>query len=250
MAAAWAGMAGTCFLAALLLATNGFGFALLAVPGLLLFAPPAEIVPLVVIVSVAVLLVVLPGVRDAVDRPLLARLALGGGAGVPLGLVAFRWADPALVRAATGAVILVFAAVLTARRHGRGGVALRMRPGRDITAGAAAGAATALVGISGPPVVIYLMLTDLPVRTMRATLLAFFMLCYAATLVAQIAAIGIPGAVWRLAAGLVPCAWAGGILGRRLGDRLGPETAGALALAVLTAAGLYTLAAGLWHALA
>jgi uncharacterized protein len=244
----WVGMAATCLVAALLLAANGFGFALLAVPGLLLFAPPAQAVQLVIIVSVAVLLVILPGLRDAVDVRLLARLGLGALCGVPLGVLAFRWADPEAVRAVIGAVVLAFAVVLALRRRGRWGVTMTMRPTRDLAAGAAAGAATALAGISGPPVVIYLMLAEMPVRTLRATLLAFFMLCYAGTLLAELVTIGVPGAAWRLAAGLVPFAWVGGFFGRRLGDRLGAETAGNLALAVLTAAGIYTLAGALWQA--
>jgi uncharacterized protein len=239
------GMAATAFLASLLLGTNGFGFALLAVPGLLLFAPPAEAVQIVIIVSVAVLLAILPALRDAVDGRLLLRFLLGSLGGVPLGLLAFRWADPAAVRIVVGTAVLCFAAVLALRRWGRLDLALRMRAGRDLAAGAAAGAATALAGISGPPVVIYLLLAEVPMRTFRATLAAFFMWCYAATLLADVATIGVSGKVWLRSAILIPFAWAGGVCGRRLGDRLGADTAGTLALAVLTAAGLYTLFAAL-----
>src|SRR5690349_7149014 len=96
---AWAGMAATSFVAGLLQATSGFGFAVLAVPLFLLFTEPTEAVQLVIIVTLALSAVVLPGMHTSVDRPLLARLAVGGLVGLPLGLAAFGYADPLLVRA-------------------------------------------------------------------------------------------------------------------------------------------------------
>ena len=90
----WAGMAATSFVAALLQAANGFGFAVLAVPLFLLFADPGPAVQLVVIVTLALSAVVLPGMRDAVDRPLLLRLGIGAAFGLPLGLVALRLCRP------------------------------------------------------------------------------------------------------------------------------------------------------------
>jgi len=110
----WAGMAATSFIAGLLQAANGFGFAVLAVPLFLLFAEPGPAVQLVVIVTLALSAVVLPGMRDAVDGSLLLRLGLGGLAGLPLGLVAFGYADPVIVRAVIGITILVFAGAIIA----------------------------------------------------------------------------------------------------------------------------------------
>ena len=239
----WAGMAATSFIAGLLQAANGFGFAVLAVPLFLLFAEPGPAVQLVVIVTLALSAVVLPGMRDAVDGSLLLRLGLGGLAGLPLGLVAFGYADPVIVRAVIGITILVFAGAIIATRLRRQPTALAMRPSRDLVVGAVSGVATALTGMSGPPVLIYLMLAGTPPRVMRATLFAFFAACYAATLAAYIATVGVPGATWLAAASLIPFAWAGGMIGRRVGDRLGVATATALALVVLIATGLYTVAA-------
>jgi len=79
----WAGMAATSLVAALLQAANGFGFAVLAVPLFLLFVDPGPAVQLVVIVTLALSAVVLPGMRDAVDRPLLLRLGIGAAIGLP-----------------------------------------------------------------------------------------------------------------------------------------------------------------------
>jgi uncharacterized membrane protein YfcA len=236
-------MAVTSFVAAILLATNGFGFAVLAVPFFLMLAPPGEAIPLIVIVSLAISLLVLPGLQRSIDPALLLRLTIGSLIGLPVGLVVFSRADPLIVRMAAGATITIFAAMLAwDRRHHRP-ARFAMRPGRDLTAGTIAGIATGLVGMPGPPVMVYLMLARAPVRTMRATLIAFFALVFGTTLAADVVFLGVPGRDWGIAASLIPLAWAGGALGLRVGDRLGERMAAILAIMVLTIAGLYTLAA-------
>jgi hypothetical protein len=151
-ALAWAGLAAISFAAALLQATNGFGFAVLAVPFFLLLAPPGEAIQIVIMLSLAMAAVVVPGVRHAIEPALLARLTIGSLLGLPVGLVAALHADPLIVSAAAGGTIVVFAAALAISRYRRRPAALMLRPGRDMAAGAVAGAATALVGMSGPPV--------------------------------------------------------------------------------------------------
>ena len=110
-------MAATSFVAAILQAANGFGFAVLAVPLFLLFAEPGPAIQIVIIVTLALSAVVLPGMRSAIDRPLLLRMGIGAAAGLPLGLVAFGYADPVAVRAVIGVIILAFAAVIVGNEH-------------------------------------------------------------------------------------------------------------------------------------
>jgi uncharacterized protein len=241
----WVGLAATTFVAALLYAVSGFGFAVLATPLFLLFVEPARAIQLVIIISTALSLVVVPGLWRAVAPGLLLRLALGSLAGLPLGIVVFRHADPVLVRGAVGVIILVFAVVMAVSRGpgGRHWAPLAMSPGRDFAAGAVSGIATALVGMAGPPVLFYLLLTRAAPRTVRATLLSFFSLSYGATLAAHAATIGVPGPTLLGAAGLIPFAFLGGFAGRPLGDRLGAEAFVILAIALLAVVGLYTVAA-------
>jgi uncharacterized protein len=241
----WAGLAATALVAALLYAVSGFGFAVLATPLFLLFVEPAQAIQLVIILSTALAIVVIPGLWRAVAPGLLLRLALGSLAGLPFGLIAFRHADAVLVREAVGATILVFAAVMAAsrRRGDRHWAPLALTPGRDFAAGAISGIATALVGMAGPPVLFYLLLTGAAPRTVRATLLSFFSLSYAATLVAHAVTIGVPSPTLLAAAGLSPFAFLGAFAGRPLGDRLGAEAFAVLAIALLAVTGLYTIAA-------
>src|SRR5258706_2472682 len=102
-------MAATSFVAALLQAANGFGFAVLAVPLFLLFAEPGPAVQLVVILTLALSAVVLPGMRDAMDGPLLLRLGLGRAARVPVCLAALRHSDTPDLPGSIGIMILAAA---------------------------------------------------------------------------------------------------------------------------------------------
>jgi uncharacterized protein len=243
-------LAATTFGSALLYAISGFGFAVLAAPLFLLFLDPAPAIQLVIIISTVLSIVVLRGMLPTIAPWLLLRLALGSLVGLPLGLVAFRYADPILVRAAAGAMILGFAILMAIarRRSGQPGqgkhwTAFAMSPGLDLAAGAVSGIAAALVGQPGPPVLIYLLLAGAAARTVRATLLAFFALSYGVTLASHAATIGIPAQTWLAAVILIPFAFFGGLAGRPIGDRLGAEAFTLLAIALLAVAGAYTLGA-------
>jgi hypothetical protein len=243
-------LAATTFGSALLYAISGFGFAVLAAPLFLLFLDPARAVQLVIIISTVLSIVVLRGLLSAIAPWLMLRLALGSLVGVPLGLVAFRYADPILVRAAAGAMIFGFAMLMAVSRRRSGQpdqekhwTAFAMSPGLDLAAGAVSGIAGALVGQPGPPVLIYLLLAGAATSTVRATLLAFFALSYGVTLASHAATIGIPAPTWLAAGVLIPFAFLGGLAGRPIGDRLGAEAFAMLAIALLAMAGAYTLSA-------
>src|SRR6202030_3644534 len=185
------------------------------------------------------------GLRRTVAAALLLRLSAGSLAGLPIGLFSFRYADRLLVRLGAGATILAFAVMMAGFRF-RGGQPwapfARTQTG-DLAAGAVAGVATALVGMAGPPVLIYLLLAGTAAQTVRATLLAFFALSYGATVASHAATVGIPGLTWVAAGILAPFALLGGFAGRPIGDRLGSDRFAILAIALLTAAGLYTVGA-------
>jgi uncharacterized membrane protein YfcA len=241
----WAGLAGTTFAAALLQAVSGFGFAVLAVPLYLLLVDPAQAVQLAIILSTVLSFAVVPGLRRTIAPALLLRLSVGSLAGLPIGLFSFRHADRLLVRLVVGTTILAFAVMMAGlrRRGGQPWAPFGRTQARDLAAGAVAGVATALVGMAGPPVLIYLLLAGTAAQTVRATLLAFFALSYGATVASHAATVGIPGRTWAVAGILAPLALLGGFAGRPIGDRIGSDGFAILAIALLTVAGLYTAAA-------
>jgi uncharacterized protein len=239
----WAGLAATAAGAALLYTLTGFGFAVLSTPAFLLFVDPPQAIQLVIIISTALSVTTLPGLWRAIAPALLLRLALGSIAGLPLGLIALRHADPVVVRRLIGATILALTAVICWVRLRGHTALLGMRPSRDLTVGVISGTATALVGMAGPPVLIYLLLARAPPPTVRATLLSFFGIVYAAALLSHAVAVGISASTWIEAGVLIPFAALGAVAGRPLGGRLGVHAFAMLAIVLLAAAGLYTLAA-------
>jgi uncharacterized membrane protein YfcA len=242
----WAGLAATAAGAALLYTLTGFGFAVLSTPGFLLLVDPSQAVQLVIIISTALSITTLPRLWRAIAPGLLLRLTLGSLAGLPLGLIALRHADPVVVRRLIGITILAFTVVLgwvRLRGPRRQMAVLGLKPSRDLAVGTISGAATALVGMAGPPVLIYLLFAGAPPPTVRATLLSFFGIVYAAALLSHAIALGISAGTWLGAGILIPFAALGAIAGRPLGDRLGVQAFAVLAIMLLATAGLYTLAA-------
>jgi len=240
----WAGLAGTTFGAALLYAVSGFGFALLAVPLYLLIVDPALAVQFAIIVSTALAIAVVPGLRRTVAPALLLRLSVGNLAGLPIGLFSFRYADPLLVRlggasydprvctdhggrsTARRAILAASPSVTEPRSLRWGRCRDRDRTDRD---GRTAGADLSAAGWHGGA-----NRARDPSRILA--------LSYGATLAAPAATIGIPRPTWIAAGMLVPFALLGGDAGRPIGDRLGTEGFALLAIGLLTAAGLYTVA--------
>jgi hypothetical protein len=83
------------------------------------FSTRQRAIQLVIIISTVLSIVVLRGLLPAIAPWLLLRLAVGSLVGLPLGLVAFRYADPILVRAAAGAMLFGFAILMRSRAAGR-----------------------------------------------------------------------------------------------------------------------------------
>ena len=240
----WAGLAATTAGTALLYTLTGFGFAVLAAPLFLLLVDPQQAIQLTIIISTALSFVALPGLWRTVTPWLLLRLALGTLAGLPFGLIAFRYADPVLVRALVGATPrLCRASLAEAARpertrwrlphetrpqsRNRGGIGYRHCACRDGgTAGADLFAArwSAAAGRARDPALV-------------------LRLAYTVTLVSHAVTVGIPAQTWLSAGVLTPFAFLGGLAARLLGDRLGPDSFTILAILLLAAAGIYTLAA-------
>ena len=242
----WAGLAATSAGAALLYTLTGFGFAVLSTPAFLLFVDPSEAVHSSSSFQRLCRSLRCRSCGEQSPRRYFLRLTLGSIAGLPLGLIALRHADPVVVRRLIGATILAFTVVLgwvRLRGPDKNMAPLGMGPTRDLAVGAISGTAAALVGMAAPPVLIYLLLAGAPPPTVRATLLSFFGIVYAAALLSHAVAIGISASIWIGAGVLIPFAALGAIAGRPLGDRLSVRGFAVLAIVLLATAGLYTLAA-------
>ena len=159
------------FLGATIMGTVSFGLALVVAPVLLLFLAPQSVVVIANILIVILLVIVLFRVRQRLDLRLVAGMAIGGLAAVPLGILALRSADPAVLRMAIGGVILVlgvlvlFKVQIPLARHRLAGPIFGFLASLSITS----------LSIGGPLAAIYVMAQGWPPPVMRASLAFFFL---------------------------------------------------------------------------
>lgn len=158
---------------------TGFGFGLAAVPLLSLALPPAQVVPLVVMLQAIIGVAGLRAASAACDWRAVGLLLPGLVAGIPLGLLILTALPPDHVRLAIGAIILL--SVLLIQR----GVRLPPQPSFLVSSGVGlvSGVISGLASMGGPPVVVYLLAIGHTAVRMRATSIVYFMLAACVSLI-------------------------------------------------------------------
>ena len=151
---------------------TGFGFGLAAVPILSLALPPAQVVPLVVTLQVAI---GIAGIRPAMkecDWRAVGALAPGLVLGIPVGLTILTGLPPNPVRLVIGVIIAL--SVLLIQR----GIKLPPNPSRliGLGIGVISGTISGLSSMGGPPVIVYMLALGHSAARMRATAIVYFML--------------------------------------------------------------------------
>lgn len=217
---------------------SGFAFALIATAVWVWLLEPAQLVPLVLICSLASHLTSLRLlVRDKTAGISPALLA-GGMIGVPIGMLLFTRIDVQGFKFAVG-LILIFTctAMLLAKRLPP------LRSGSRLTEGVvglASGVMGGLGGLSGPVPVIWSTLSGWDKHRQRATVQPLLMMIGVLTLAAHAATGGIGSETIGLAALSVPLAIASAWAGKKAFDRM-PDAAFRqvlLGLLLLTGLGL------------
>ena len=158
------------FLAALLRGFTGFGFAIAAVPVLSLVLPPTRVVPLTVVLQLLASMVDFRAASRITDWRSLMWLSPGMMVGTPLGLWLLTRLSANEARFTIGLLLIGSVAVL-----GRD-LRLPERPAKWVPGlvGVISGAMNGAAGMSGPPVVAYLMALPHSTTVVPATSLVFF----------------------------------------------------------------------------
>ncbi len=149
---------------------SGFGTAVILAPVYSLLWGPRAGVPVMLLMELLVSLQLLPGaIRDA-DRRVV--LPLGGAAAVatPLGAWILLTADGEALRRFIGGFVLVFGLLLMSGWRYRGSRPLAL----NILVGTLAGLLKGSTGMSGPPVILYLLAGLEEAKRHRANLILFF----------------------------------------------------------------------------
>jgi uncharacterized membrane protein YfcA len=214
----------------------GFGYALVVVPALLLFAPEAvPVAPLTV--ATPMVFVQAVAERRGLDVPGFWRLTAGRVPGTALGAWVLTLVGPSFVAAAAGALLLS-AVAASALRGPRAS-----SPRLEVAAGFASGVAGTVGAVGGP--YMGLAFADRPGPVLRATI----SLAFAVGVVLSLAAVGIAGEIepepLRLGAALVPFTFLGLVAGRRFSTRLDGGLLRPAVLAFAGAAGASALLRGL-----
>ena len=157
-------------IAGLMRGYSGFGTAVLLAPAFSVLWGPRVGVPVILLMELFVSAQLLPKAIPQADRRVV--LPLGGAAAIatPIGAFILLTADQDALRRFIGGFVLVFGLLLMSgwRYHGSRPLPLNLAVGT--TAGLLKGA----TGISGPPVILYLLAGPEEARRHRANLILFF----------------------------------------------------------------------------
>lgn len=163
---------GAVFLASLVRGYSGFGLSALVIASVAPVLPPAELVPIAMMLEVAATLVLLRQVWPEVAWPKTGRLLLGAALGTPLGIAALAHLPVDVMRVIISLVIL--AASLLLWRGPR--MTLGTGTGTLVGAGAISGVVNGAAAVGGLPIVLYFLSVNLRVAAARATLMVYLLL--------------------------------------------------------------------------
>jgi hypothetical protein len=148
----------------------GFGTAITLAPIYSMLWGPREGVPVMLLMEAVIAGSLVPSVWQVWTRRVTLPMAGMAVALMPFGAYALIAVDGETLRRAIGALVLVFAGLLASgwRYHGA-------RPiGLSLSVGAVAGLLKGATGMSGPPVILYLLSGPEAAREHRANLIVFF----------------------------------------------------------------------------
>ena len=157
-------------IAGLMRGYSGFGTAILLAPIYSVLWGPRGGVPVMLVMELFVSMQLLPKALGQADRRVI--LPIGGAAVLctPIGAFILLTADQDLLRRFIGGFVLVFGLLLMSgwRYHGSRPLSL------NVAVGTVAGLLKGATGMSGPPVILYLLAGPEEARRHRANLILFF----------------------------------------------------------------------------
>ncbi len=226
-------------------ALSGFGFALLAVPVLVVVVDLRLAVIVVTLVSTVSTIVQWWESRRVPVGPLVRRLLVSSVVGMPLGLWALATLDQRLMKALLGAAVLAGVALLAWHGGSAATLASDRRHPLDLPAGVLSGVLATATSTNGPPLVFLLRVRGLEAREFRATLNRIFTISGVASLVMFAAAGQVRASDLPTAALAVPVMLLGVAVGIRARPRVPEAAFRRLTLTLLTLSGASALVSAL-----
>ena len=149
---------------------TGFGTPIFLSPLYAVLFGPQATVPLLITMEIPVVVQMVPPAWRKADLRQIAGLAVGCAVMLPVGALALRVLDPAIVKKAIGLMTLLFVAMLWFgwRYKGPRNLAVRM------LVGGVSGFTNGLTGIGAPPAILYFMSGEREIVGLRASLIVYF----------------------------------------------------------------------------
>ncbi len=215
----------------------GFGTAVILAPVFSTLWGTQAGVTVMLLMELLISTQLLPGAWREADRRVV--FPLGGAAllAMPAGTIILYAADPEMLRRAIGAFVLVFGLLLMSgwRYHGARPLWL------NLSVGASAGLLKGATGMSGPPVILYLLAGREEARRHRANLILFFGMIAVASVVGPFVLGLVTWAVLAKLAVVLPVMMLAVPVGVRLFQVVPERLYRPFAMAVLVAAGSVAL---------
>ncbi len=150
---------------------TGFGGGLVLAPLFSLFMTPADMVVVVLLLNFLTSVQTLPSTWHTTDWRMVRALSIPALLGVPLGVWLVEWMDPNMIRRMIGVIVAGLAGIMLIgwKYNGpRGRI-------QDWIVGITSGALTAIAGVGGPPLVLYLLSAkDISPVVLRSFFMMFF----------------------------------------------------------------------------
>lgn len=203
------------FGAALVQSSTGFGFAILAIPLLMLIHDVRLAITMTIMLSLVSSLTTLPKVYKEIDKQLLKKLGIGSMIGLPLGGVLFFLVDVVWLKLAVSATILLFTLPLLLK--------WRLPLGNGSGVGMLSGLLTSSIGMPGPPIVVYMTSKQVGKGPFRATSIAYYCLVYPISLAIQLFSGQIAFDMLGIALWMIPAVFLGQAAGGYIHTRISQE---------------------------
>ncbi|WP_235961406.1 sulfite exporter TauE/SafE family protein [Falsiroseomonas selenitidurans] len=157
-------------LAGLMRGYSGFGTAVILAPAYSVLWGPRVGVPVMLLMELVVSLQLVPKAFAEANRRVILPIGAAATLATPLGAFVLLTADQDLLRRSIGGFVLVFGLLMLSgwRYHGSRPLPL------NIAIGTLAGLLKGATGMSGPPVILYLLAGPEAARQHRANLILFF----------------------------------------------------------------------------
>ena len=231
----WAGI--TAFVAGLMRGFAGFGSAILMAPIFAVLLGPVHMVPMVAAIELPMSVMLFLGSRRDVEWKFVAPLSAIAMAAMPVGIWLLVSLDASAITKAVSVIVLLFVAVLITGWRYQGPRPLALTLG----IGGISGAMMATTSVGGPPGLLYMLAAAMPAATIRANIVAYYLLTgfVLVTMVMLASPTALAAVIDALV--LLPIILASSWTGSRLAGKAADQTYRWIAYIFLAAAGLIGL---------